>query len=110
MGDTATDRASEVLLNQSENPIGNLQPRRIGNISDQVCYGHIFLTKRSLGDTIYIGFGGLTPSSSNYHVILTDDFPNFDDGVVIGDVTALGSTAGSILTTYARGGFWNKQG
>jgi hypothetical protein len=102
------DRVCEILINQPEVILGtNIKP--IGNISDQVCYGRVFFVKRTLGDIIYISVGTGNPSPQNYNYILTDDFPNLDDTVVIGDIRALGSAATSILSTFARGGFWNKQ-
>lgn len=102
-----TDRASEILINSCEKIIGT-EGIRIGSIDPRVCYGHWFFTKITTGDTIFILFGSGTPSSTNYHIKLTDDFPIFDDGVVIGDVTAIGTLSTSKLSTYARGGFWNK--
>jgi hypothetical protein len=99
------DRASEVLISTAEKTI-NTDIVRIGNISDRVCYGHIFLVKRSIGDTIFVCFGGQQPAAKNYHVILTDTFPIFDDTVVIGDVSAVGSAAGGLLSVFARGGYF----
>jgi hypothetical protein len=97
------DRAGEILIASTEKIVGN-NPIVIGTIDDKVCYGHIFLVKRTLGDTVFVCFGGQIPSATNYHVILTDDFPIFDDAVVIGDVRALGTASTSVLSTYARGG------
>jgi hypothetical protein len=102
------DRVCEVLISQPERILGpNITP--IGNISDQVCYGRVFFVKRTVGDTIYITVGTGQPSAQNYHYILTDDAPIVDDAVVVGDIKAVGSVATSILSTFARGGFWNKQ-
>lgn len=100
-------RASLVLLRASEKTVGT-EIVRIGNIDETVCYGRVFFVKRSLGDTVFICFAGGQPSATNYDVILTDDYPVFDDAVVIGDISALGTIATSKLSTYARGGFWNK--
>jgi hypothetical protein len=100
-------RTSIVLLRVSEKSIGT-DIIRIGSIDSSVCYGRIFLVKRTLGDTIFVCFAGGQPSATNYDVILTDDFPVFDDAVVIGDISALGSVATSKLSAYARGGLWNK--
>lgn len=102
------DRVCEVLLSRSEQILGaNIAP--VGNISDLVCYGRVFFVKRSLGDIIYICVGGQQPSPQSYHYILTDDFPVLDDTLVVGDIKALGSVATASLSTFARGGMWNKQ-
>jgi hypothetical protein len=101
-------RASEVLINSCEKTIGT-EAIRIGSIDPRVCYGRMFFVKISVGDTIFLLFSSGTPSSTNYHVKLTDDFPIFDDAVVIGDITAIGTIATSKLSTYARGGFWNQK-
>jgi hypothetical protein len=102
------DRVCEVLIANSEKVLGS-DIKVVGNISDQVCYGRVWFVKRTLGDIIYICTGGQQPSPQSYHYILTDDLPALDDSVVVGDIRAIGSVATSILSTFARGGFWNKQ-
>lgn len=99
------DKAGEILIDRSEQVIGT-DTKLIGSISNLVCQGKIFFVKRSTGNEIYITFGGREPSSKSYHVVLTDTFPVFDDNVVIGDVKAVCSNASGLLSTYARGGFW----
>lgn len=100
-------RASETLLRACEKIVGT-EIVRLGNIDRSVCYGRIFLVKRSTGDTVFVCFGGGQPSATNYDVILTDSFPVFDDAVCIGDISAIGTTATSKISAYARGGFWNE--
>lgn len=105
-------RTSEVLLSSTEKVIGT-DAVRIGNISEQVCYGRMFFKKTSTGDVVLICFGNGLPSPSNYHIQLTDTFPIFDDAPVIGDITAICVTPAGApastgkLTTYVRGGLWN---
>lgn len=80
--DIGSDRASEILINRPEQTIG-LESVTVGSVDAKVCYGRVFLYKRSTGDTIYVTFGSQQPSDKNYNVILTDTFPIFDDAVVI---------------------------
>ena len=97
------DKASVILFNVSERAIGT-NTVLIGNVAAITCHGRAFLVKRSTGNTIYVAFGSVEPGPKNYHVILTDSFPIFDDAVVIGDVRAVCSDANGLLSCYVRGG------
>jgi hypothetical protein len=101
-------KAGILLLDRSEQPIDAVTPSAVGTISDQVCYGRMYFLKRNSGGEIYIGFANKQPTPQSYNIVLTDSLPAWDGYVVIGDIKALSSVAGGVLTSFASGGLWNK--
>jgi hypothetical protein len=77
------------------------QQKIIASIPPNVQEGQQTYIKISTGDIVYIGFKGKKASAADYDVILTDSVPFFsEDGIVIGDITAVGSAATSVVSAY----------
>jgi hypothetical protein len=93
---TEVGGGSEITLDGSPQ-----SPKIIATVPPNACEGQMTFVKRSTGDTVYIKFKGGTPSSKNYDVILTDAIPVYsEDGLVIGDIKAVGTVATSLVSGY----------
>lgn len=76
-------------------------PVLLATIPQNACDGQMTFLKRTAGDTVYIGLKGKNPTAQNYDIILTDASPSFsEDGLVVGDIKALGSVLTSRVTCY----------
>ena len=73
----------------------------IASIPANVLEGQMSFVKRTTGDSVYIGLKGKIPSATQYDILLTDTFPSFtEEGIVPGEIKALGSVVTSIVSTY----------
>lgn len=83
------------------NVVCGTQGKIIGNIPKNAVEGSMHFMKTSTGDTVYIGFKNKRATATDYDVILTDSIPYFDDdGLTLGDISAVGSAATSAITVY----------
>jgi hypothetical protein len=87
-------------LGVSEVIVGTL-PKLIISVPTNYCkeQGQMDFIKRSSGDIVYIGLCGKAVSPVNYDIVLTDAVPFYNlNGLALGDVRAVGTTAASALS------------
>lgn len=102
-------RRTELLI-VSEKPIPSTDGAiLLGEIDQNCCEGQMTFRKRSAGDEVFIHVKGNKPSDTDYYILLDDDVPTWtEEGIIAGEIWALGSAAGSIVSASCSYSLWQK--